>query len=152
MQTLTIPRRTIIDNSNSVAQVEIHRFADAERAYGIYFQSQNDAGRWTMRLLCAKSQVAPLKTVTLPRLELCAAVLLANLISKVRSALRELSASEHLWSDSTITLAWLRSPPSRWKTFVANRVAEVQLLTNPDSWRYISSKDNPADLITRDVQ
>lgn len=58
---------------------------------------------------------------------------------------------EYYWGDSTITLSWLRSHPQKWKTYVANRVAEIQRLTDPSNWYHVSSGDNPADLISRGV-
>lgn len=54
-----------------------------------------------------------------------------------------------LWSDSTIILAWLRTPPNALKIFVGNRVAEVQTLTENCEWRYVPSEENPADLVSR---
>ncbi|XP_076294565.1 uncharacterized protein LOC143215848 [Lasioglossum baleicum] len=58
-------------------------------------------------------------------------------------------AKIYLWSDSTIVLSWLQGRPSKWKTFVANRVAEIQNLYSPDVWHHIRSKDNPADPASR---
>ena len=54
-----------------------------------------------------------------------------------------------MWTDSMITLHWIRSTAQRWKPFVENRVTEIQSLTNPDSWSHINGKNNPADLPTR---
>ncbi|XP_076223029.1 uncharacterized protein LOC143174456 [Nomia melanderi] len=155
IQTLKIPRCTIATNLDIDTRLELHGFSDAsEKAYGacIYLRSRDTAGQWTAALLCAKSRVTPLKAISLPRLELCGAVLLANLIQKVRIALHSVNPVEHLWTDSTITLAWLRSMPSRWKTFVANRVSEIQTLTSVDSWKHVTSEDNPADMISRGVR
>jgi hypothetical protein len=63
-------------------------------------------------------------------LELCGAVLLANLIRKTIPILGVPIQSMHLFTDSTIVLAWLMATPTRWKTFVGNRVAQIQELTN----------------------
>ncbi|XP_076247806.1 uncharacterized protein LOC143187478 [Calliopsis andreniformis] len=145
---LKIPRRAL-DAAN---KIELHGFADAsERAYGacVYLRSNTGAGKWRTKLLCSKSRVAPLKTVSLPRLELCGALLLANLMNKVRTALRVPIRIERYWCDSTITLAWIRGNSNRWKTFVANRVTQIQALTEPSSWSHVHSEDNPADLISR---
>ena len=57
----------------------------------------------------------------------------------------------YYYSDSTITLAWIRAPPTQWKTFVANRVAHIQYLSKTQDWQYISTTENPADLLTRGV-
>ncbi|XP_026462882.1 uncharacterized protein LOC113369945 [Ctenocephalides felis] len=54
-----------------------------------------------------------------------------------------------LWSDSKIVLAWIKSPSHKWKTFVANRVSEIQTNTDPNNWYHVRSEDNPADLISR---
>lgn len=145
---IKIPRHVLSKNTKTI---EIHGFADAsERAYGccIYLKSSN--GSYSeCHLLCTKTRVAPLKGMTIPRLELCAAVLLAQLLKKCISALSLEFNKIILWTDSTIVLSWLSSEPKTWKVFVANRVAEIQQLTSGASWKYIKSNQNPADILSR---
>ena len=100
-------------------------------------------------MLTAKSRVAPLKTLTIPRFELSGARRLASLISSVQKALTIKISQIVYWTDSTIVIQWIMSSPHMLKTFVANRVAELQTKTNISDWRHVSTADNPADLISR---
>jgi hypothetical protein len=102
-----------------------------------------------MRLLCAKSWIAPIKSVALPRLELCAATLLARLLHSVKQSMKINFSKTVCWTDSTIVLSWINSVPNTLETFVGNRVAEIQDKTNITNWRHIPTKLNPADMLSR---
>jgi hypothetical protein len=98
----------------------------------------------------SRARVAPLKRVTLPRLELLGALLAARLLITVRRALRcPENTSISCWTDSMVVLGWIKGDPSRWKQFVANRVGEIQNHTPPSAWHHIPGTENPADLLTR---
>ncbi|XP_033228872.1 uncharacterized protein LOC117180482 [Belonocnema kinseyi] len=122
--------RHLIIASNSI-ELQMHGFCEAsEKTYGacIYLRSTDNQGKHHIALVCSKSRVAPVKPVTLPRLELSAALLLARLCTAVKQALEIEIKQIYLWSDSTITLNWIDTEPHLLKTFVANRVAEIQNL------------------------
>ncbi|GFT24746.1 integrase catalytic domain-containing protein [Trichonephila clavipes] len=146
---LKIPRCILLP---STIRIEIHGFSDAsERAYAavVYIKCFNESGQSQTRLLCSKSRVAPLKTLTIPRLELSAALLLSRLVKKVVPILQLPINKIWMWTDSTIALAWIKTEPHKLKTFVSNRVAEIQALSKDYNWKHVSSKVNPADLISR---
>nr|XP_029707541.1 uncharacterized protein LOC115254282 [Aedes albopictus] len=134
------------------ATVQLHVFSDAsEAAYGacIYARCEDPEGRVRINLLASKSRVAPLKRITLPRLELCAAVLGAHLYDRVRKAINVEAPASFFWSDSAITLQWIRCPPNTWKTYIANRVSEIQHFTHGCAWNHVAGCENPADLVSR---
>ncbi|XP_053698923.1 uncharacterized protein LOC128745882 [Sabethes cyaneus] len=132
--------------------IQFHTFSDAsQQAYGacVYARSIDSAGHVYVQLVAAKSRVAPLKRLSIPRLELSSAVLASKLHKRVINALEMSNVESYFWSDSTVTLEWLRSPPYVWNTFVANRVSEIQTNTEKCQWKHVAGKQNPADLITR---
>lgn len=151
---LTVPRRVVGEKAEIV---ELHGFSDAsQKAYGacIYVRSMMADGNIKVELLCAKSKVAPIdnskkqKRVTLPRLELSAALLLCHLWQKVKTSTKS-EFKTVFWVDSTITLHWINGHPARWKAFVANRVSEIQHLTEKSQWYHVPGEENPADIISR---
>lgn len=148
---LEVSRCTLINNSSSI---DLHAFADASsKAFGavLYLCSKNDLGEVQSSILCSKSRVCPIKAMTIPRLELSATLLLARLVSKVISTIQVPINHIYMWTDSTIAISWIKTPPERLKTFVANRVREINLLCPNYDWRHVKSADNPADLISRGV-
>ena len=146
--------RLVIPHEKPV-NIQLHGFCNAsEYAYGacLYLRSTDQQHNISSRLLCSKSRVAPVKRVTLPRLELCGAVLLAKLVKKTVPILGIPIHSIYLFTDSTIVLVWMKAASTGWKTFVANRVSQIQELTNTECWKHAPTHDNPADLISRRVQ
>lgn len=129
-------------------RVEIHTFTDAsEAAYGacLYVRSESTDGIIQVSLLASKSKVAPLKRLSIPRLELCAALVGSRLFEKIILAIDVPVQCSYFWSDSTIVLQWMKSPPRTWKTFVANRISEIQSITHGSQWLHVAGEENPAD-------
>ncbi|XP_058826896.1 uncharacterized protein LOC131686901 [Topomyia yanbarensis] len=147
---LRIDRCILLSNPVSV---QLHFFSDAsEHTYGscVYVRSIDASSAVKVCLLTAKSKVAPLKRQSIPRLELCGALLSAELYEKVMSSL-QIHAETFFWVDSTIVLSWLNSSPSTWTTFVANRVSKIQTATQNYSWNHVAGQQIPADHISRGI-
>ncbi|XP_037941449.1 uncharacterized protein LOC119674385 [Teleopsis dalmanni] len=143
---LTFPRFVSLPN----AFVELHAFCDASLdAYGacVYVVSRFEDSV-SVNLLCSKSRVSPLKTLTVPKLELCAAVLLAQLINQI-SKLNIFMGEIHCWSDSSIVLTWIQSEASTFNTFVSNRISRIQHFTEGMTWHHVPTDMNPADILSR---
>ena len=127
---------------------QLHIFADAStKAYGAvaYLASNNHTA-----FIMAKTRVAPLKELTLPRLELMAAVVATRVSVFIIASLSLQETPLYLWSDSQIVLHWIQQK-KKLTPFVSNRVAEIQRLASTAIWGYCPTEDNPADLLTRGI-
>ena len=148
---MLIPR-CYSSKESQVVTTEIHGFSDAsELAYAavVYLRISDASDHTQISLVMSKSKVAPIKRLTIPRLELCGAQLLAQLIHHVRRVLDVPLSHVYAWTDSTIVLNWLDGSPRRFKTYVGNRISTIIDLIPPDNWRHVCSADNPADCASR---
>ncbi|XP_058817021.1 uncharacterized protein LOC131680319 [Topomyia yanbarensis] len=131
--------------------LQLHVFVDAsEQAYGCvaYFRLVTEGGV-KCALVMAKTKVASLKQISIPRMELNAAVLGARMLNRV-CANHELKVTKRvIWSDSRTVLSWIRSEQRKYKPFVAFRIGEILQETKLDEWRWIPTKLNIADLLTK---
>ncbi|XP_064619472.1 uncharacterized protein LOC135482921 [Lineus longissimus] len=132
----------------------MHLFSDAsEKSFGASaFLRYDLEGKKAVSFLASKTHVVPLKTVSLPRLELQGAVLALRLS---KTLVRELDIGElkrKFWTDSAIVLRYVKNTTKRFKPFVANRVAEILSETSPSEWGYVPTDTNPADYCTRGMK
>lgn len=142
-----VPRRVGYGNRNSWS---MHTFCDSSRnAYAtVIFLRCEVVGQVHVNFLISKSRVAPLKRVTIPRLELLACLLGARLSKYVAEALSLNNISRFFWSDSTTALSWIKRN-DQWGTFVGNRVREICSLTAAEEWYFVPGQRNSADLPSR---
>lgn len=117
----------------------------------VYLRVIDLSDNTTVSLLGARSKIAPVKSSTIPRLELCAALLLARWLARltVTLSLKLRITDVHAWSDSTTVLSWLKHPHESFKVFVSNRIFKIQSLVPTCQWHYIESALNPADCGSR---
>ncbi|XP_062287006.1 uncharacterized protein LOC133992303 [Scomber scombrus] len=150
---IKLPRcYTTPDLDGSEVTRELHVFCDAsEVAYGsvAYLRTEDRQGNVQVSFVLARSRVAPKRALSMPRLELCAALTGAQLSRLLHNELTLEIKNTVLWSDSSTVLMWLQSESCRFKVFVGNRIAEIHELTEGLCWRYVDSGSNPADDITR---
>ena len=149
---ISIPRWYGKNDQQSSKPSRLHVFCDAsEKAYSAvaYLQWEVRDKEMAVSLVASKSRVAPLKKLSLPRLELMGALIGARLGRNLINLLKMEPHQLHMWTDSMIVVHWIRSSAHKWKQFVANRVTEIQNLTDPASWSHVKGKENPADLPTR---
>ncbi|XP_064387758.1 uncharacterized protein LOC135335954 [Halichondria panicea] len=144
--------RCYFDKKSQPHCLQLHGFSDAsEVAYAavVYLRITDKSENAQISLVMSKTKVAPIKRLTIPRLELCGAQLLAQLIHHVRQVLEIPLSNIFAWTDSTIVLNWLDGSPKRFKTYVGNRVSTIVDLIPPDKWRHVAGTENPADCASR---
>ncbi|XP_078495461.1 uncharacterized protein LOC144750543 [Ciona intestinalis] len=135
-----------------VKDVSIHHFSDASLAgYGqcSYLRLVDDRDRVHCTLLIGKSRVIPLKPVTVPRLELTAAVVSAKMSAFLQQNLHYKSYSQYFWVDSKVVIGYLNNEVKRFNIFVANRVQQILDVSAPTDWHYVRGINNPADCASR---
>ena len=146
---IAIPRCLRLANPE---RVDLHLFSDASKdafASSAYLVGQYPDNTRSSRLIASKCRVAPLKALTIPRLELMGALLSSRL---AQSILKVLTVDRTIyWTDSENVWFWVRSQSREFKPFVANRIGEIQRTTSPEQWRHVPGTCNPADLPTRGV-
>ncbi|XP_065081034.1 uncharacterized protein LOC135703683 [Ochlerotatus camptorhynchus] len=152
LDTLRIPRcyfqTPFPDNFD---QLELHVFVDAsDSAYACvaYYRLPTQSGI-QVAFISAKTKVAPLKVLSIPRLELKAAVLGINLLEAIQGYHTYPISRRVFWSDSSTVLAWIRSDHHRYNKFVAVRIGEILTATDAREWRWVPSEMNTADLATK---
>lgn len=136
------------------ACLELHHFSDAsERAYGCcsYLRCSSRTGKIHVALLCSKSKLAPIKALTIPRLELQAALLAVKVDVMLKRELQLHLVASHFWVDSEVVLKYVHNECRHFQVFVANRVGEIRRVSEPSQWHHVAGNVNPADHISRGV-
>eukprot|EP00117_Sycon_ciliatum_P035424 scpid12780/ scgid2970/ len=149
---LEIPRCLQDVNAGKPVSRQIHVFADAsESAYGAvsYLRCEYQDGHVSTTLIASRSRVAPITAVSIPRLELSAAVIGTQLAAWASDVLGLPVRDAVIWTDSLNVLHWVRNRARTFKPFVATRVGEILEHTAPDQWRHVPTKENPADVLSR---
>ena len=129
----------------------LHVFTDAsQEAYGavVYLRSRDSRGLVNCNLVVAKSSVAPISALSVPRLELLAALKGCELVTIVCEAIKIDISEVVFWTDSLDVLGWIMNRSRVFKSFVADKLGKIHRCSRPDQWKYVDSKSNPAHLLT----
>ena len=151
----SIPRCYVWSVTEEASRCSFHGFCDASLgAYAavVYVKIETPCGI-TTSFVASKTRVAPVSKQTIPRLQLLSALLLANLITTVTDALKDDMPTDSVtyYTDSKVSLCWIKGVTKEWKPFVQNRVNTIRRLVPHDQWRFCPGEDNPADLPSRGV-
>ena len=152
LEQFEIPRCFKPPDFSDVQQRELHHFSDAScQGYGAvsYLRQIDVKGKVHCSLIMAKSRLAPLKAMTIPRMELSAAVLATRLDKMIRRELDLPVDSSTFWTDSTCVLRYIENKEKRFQIFVANRVSAILDQSTATQWRYVETSLNPADEASR---
>ena len=152
VENLQIPRCLKPPGFERIIDICIHHFPDAseyrhEQCSYIRYVNKDEMIHFS--LLLGKSRVSPNEFMSIPRLELTAAVLSVKVSCLLRKELQIDGLKERFWTDSQAALAYIRSNSKRFKVFVTNRIHLIKENTSVDQWHYVSSKENPADDASR---
>ena len=147
-----IPRIYFLDKLHTFKSIELHTFTEASD-YALsaisYMQIEYSDRSISVKFVIGKAPVAPMKKMTVPNLELQAAVYGAQLAQFIKEE-QDIEYSDCVfWSDSTTVLYWLRTPEMRHRIFVAIRIAKILDVSSAFDGKYVSSTVNPADDGTR---
>ena len=152
---LAIPRCYFGNVPTQAASCRLVGFCNASKgAYAavVYLLIKSDSGCLT-RFVACKTRVSTVKEQTFPRLELLSGLLLSKLMTSVSQALSlELSLGEpSYFTDSKVSLYWIKGQEREWKPFVQNRINQIRSVTQPHQWAHCARKENPADIPSRGI-
>ncbi|CAB3994438.1 tubulin polyglutamylase TTLL1 [Paramuricea clavata] len=134
-----------------VVRNEIHAFSDASKeAVGVaaYLKQLNQKGEVSVSLVFGQAKVAPIRPTSIPRLELCAAVLSTKAVKKLRTELDLKIDNVKFYTDSKVVLGYITKDACRFRVYVANRVQIISDTTKPQQSNYVDTSTNPAELAT----
>ncbi|XP_039870639.1 uncharacterized protein LOC120723317 [Simochromis diagramma] len=154
LERLQIPRCYLSFSQAIAVKKELCIFSDASTmAIGAvaYLRALDGEGQWHTGFIMGKSKVAPRPAHTVPRLELCAAVLAVEMYELIRDEIDIEVDTVRFFTDSKIVLGYIHNNTKRFYTYVANRVIRIRKTTHPAQWFYIATSDNPADTATRPI-
>ena len=152
---LRIPRSFKPEGFGQIKTVELHHFSDASLSgYGqcSYLRLISESDETHCSLVMGKARDTPLKPVTIPRLELTAAVVSVKISQWLGEELDYQNVSEFFWTDSKVVIGYISNTTSHFHVFVANRLQQIHNHTKPQQWQYISSQSNPADAASRGLR
>lgn len=155
LEKLQIPRSYFSLPMSEMTRRELLVFSDASEkaiAAAAYFIGHASEGTQYKSLVLGKAKVAPKNGHTIPRLELCAAVLAVEIFESISENLRINFDEVFFYTDSKVVLGYIQNRTRRFYTYVSNRVEKICRLSSPDQWFYVNTKDNPADCATRPAQ
>ena len=148
---MSIPRCYHHRGFGTVERREIHALSDASKeAIGtaVYLREVDGGGEISVSLLYGRSKIAPVHSTSIPRLELCSAVLTTQAVKMIRKELDVEVNEEIYYSNSKVVLGYIQNESRRFYIYVANRVQTIRNTTEPHQGRYIDTANNPADLAT----
>lgn len=152
LEIMEVPRCFKLKEMEDLKKVELHHFSDAStEGYGqcSYLRLVDSRNRANCSLVMGKARVTPLKPITIPRLELTAALVSVRVSDMLSRELRYDKVEEVFWTDSKVVQAYIYNDARRFHTFVANRVQQIRERTVPEQWKYVDGKNNPADDASR---
>ena len=155
LENITIRRCYKPSNFGTVKNIELHYFSDASYSgYGqcTYVRMINTEDKIHCALVMAKARVTHKKVLTMPRLELMAAVISVKISNLLREELQYDKCEEYYWTDSQIVLAYIQNNARRFHIFIANRIQTILNHTKRGQWRYVQTSENPADYVSRGIR
>ncbi|XP_028394892.1 uncharacterized protein LOC114519037 [Dendronephthya gigantea] len=155
LEQLVVDRCFKSQDHGEIKTIQLHHFADAsQHGYGAvsYLRIEDEGNQVKCSFVMGKSRLAPIKPLTIPRMELSAAVVATKLDGMCRRELSLRINQSFFWTDSTCVLRYIENEDKRFQTFVANRVAAIHNSSSPSQWHYVNTELNPADDASRGVQ
>ena len=152
LEKVSVPRCYHPGGFGKITRTEIHAFSDASKdaiGVSVYLRLANDNGEVATPLAFGQSKVAPLQSTSIPRLELCGAVLAAQAVARILKEIDLQIADVTFYTDSKAVLGYIQNESRRFYVYVANRVEIIRRVSSPNQWRYVETSKNPADLATR---
>ncbi|KAK3721602.1 hypothetical protein QZH41_000137 [Actinostola sp. cb2023] len=155
LEDIQLPRCYHPKSFGQVVRNEIHAFSDASKdgiGVAIYLRQFDANGDTSVAFLLGQSRMTPLQATTIPRLELCAAVLSTQTVRKLCNESTLQIDDIIFYTDSKVVLGYIQNESRRFYVYVANRVQVIRSVSDPSQWRYIETSANPADLATREIK